>query len=774
MLPAEISLVAVSAATVVGFGRVFEDGSFALSLTLAVVGSHVVAALARHRGWGLLSSAAVSALSLLLAATWFFYVDTTAFGVPTPGTGEALVGDLEAAWRLFGEVVAPAPAETGFLTALAAALWVAAFLADWAAFRIWSPVEAIVPASALFAFGSLLGADENRIASAGIFSLAVGVFLLTHRVAEQTTTQSLGRCHRHPGEQVAPGRGSNPRSHLRRGGGARGTRAAGRRGSRRAGLARARQRARGPGHPEPDGLHPLPARRAGRRGGLHRRGRRALLLAVDVPGHLRRQDLEVERRLRRRRGTAPIGSRIGCRHGDLRPDLHDRVPRLALATRSVRAPAHRCTRRRGGVRGVLLHAHRRQRARGLRRDHLQGGVGAPALRPRRASWGRSRASSEITDRYLQLPPGLGSEVGRLAREVTSGLEHPYDRARALQDWFQQGFTYDLDVAAGHDIDSIEGFLATRRGYCEQFAGTFAAMARSIGLPARVAVGFTPGDQDATNPDLWHVTGRHAHAWPEVYLPEVGWVGFEPTPGRGAPSAEAYTGIPEQQEGEVQPPDDPRTTTTTDNTDPGGEDEETDPTTPTGAPGTDGSGPPVPDQGGGRWRGPARVAALGFALALSYGMGVVLLKGRKARRRRDAATNTSRTGLCRLDRDDREPVRGRPPSPTERDPRRVRPEGHRSPRGRSRSLSSDWHSWALRPSTRGTSPRSPRWRRPPGSQTRSGTRSRAWSGSGPDSCTSSIRGRSSGRAPPGWSALRFWLRGQVGPEIVIPGPVTIPG
>src|SRR5207253_3253245 len=78
-----------------------------------------------------------------------------------------------------------------------------------------------------------------------------------------------------------------------------------------------------------------------------------------------------------------------------------------------------------------------------------------------------------------------------------------------------------------------------------FAGTFAAMARAIGLPSRVAVGFTPGVLEADG--LWHITGRQAHAWPEVFVAGYGWVAFEPTPGRGAPGAEAYTGVPAQQD-----------------------------------------------------------------------------------------------------------------------------------------------------------------------------------------------------------------------------------
>ena len=104
---------------------------------------------------------------------------------------------------------------------------------------------------------------------------------------------------------------------------------------------------------------------------------------------------------------------------------------------------------------------------------------------------------------------------------------------------------------GHGNDAIEAFLRQRIGYCEQFAGTFAAMARSIGVPARVAVGFTPGTEQ---PDgSRSVLGKNAHAWPEIWFDGLGWVPFEPTPGRGAPGAEGYTGLPAAQDDSIPQP-----------------------------------------------------------------------------------------------------------------------------------------------------------------------------------------------------------------------------
>jgi transglutaminase-like putative cysteine protease len=159
---------------------------------------------------------------------------------------------------------------------------------------------------------------------------------------------------------------------------------------------------------------------------------------------------------------------------------------------------------------------------------------------------RSTSSDQPPDPiYLTLPDGFPETVAATAAAVTQGTPTNYDAMLELQNWFQTQFRYSLDVPAGHSNSAIEAFLRQRVGYCEQFAGTFAAMARSLGVPSRVAVGYTPGfDQgDGTR----SVLGRNSHAWPEVWFDGLGWVPFEPTPGRGAPGAEGHTGLPANQD-----------------------------------------------------------------------------------------------------------------------------------------------------------------------------------------------------------------------------------
>ena len=146
----------------------------------------------------------------------------------------------------------------------------------------------------------------------------------------------------------------------------------------------------------------------------------------------------------------------------------------------------------------------------------------------------------------RLPGDARQVVLPEAQRVTANGRSDYHRALLLQDYFRLdgGFRYDLDVHSGHGIDSLEEFLYdVRAGYCQQFASAYAAMARSIGLPTRVAVGFTWGEWDSgrDGQGAYVVRGEHAHAWPEVYFAGTGWVRFEPTPGRGAPGDFAITG-----------------------------------------------------------------------------------------------------------------------------------------------------------------------------------------------------------------------------------------
>jgi transglutaminase-like putative cysteine protease len=141
-------------------------------------------------------------------------------------------------------------------------------------------------------------------------------------------------------------------------------------------------------------------------------------------------------------------------------------------------------------------------------------------------------------RFLTLPRNFPRAVREMAQRFTAGATTPYERAVALEDSLRVGFIYDETAPPGASVNALTDFLLrSRRGFCEQFAGAYAAMARALGLPTRVAVGFTPGTYDETT-GLWRVTTREAHAWPEVFLAGLGWTPFEPTPGRVLPDPDA--------------------------------------------------------------------------------------------------------------------------------------------------------------------------------------------------------------------------------------------
>jgi transglutaminase-like putative cysteine protease len=146
---------------------------------------------------------------------------------------------------------------------------------------------------------------------------------------------------------------------------------------------------------------------------------------------------------------------------------------------------------------------------------------------------------EVPSRYLDLPEPLPEAIVQMAEQV-AGTGSTYQRAIALQDFFADGdFTYSVEapVEEGYDgsgVGVIERFLEARSGYCVHFASSMAVMARVVGIPSRVVVGFQPGESQLVGGvPGFEVSSADLHAWPELYFEGIGWLRFEPTPGRGA-------------------------------------------------------------------------------------------------------------------------------------------------------------------------------------------------------------------------------------------------
>ncbi|OLZ68207.1 transglutaminase [Streptomyces sp. IMTB 2501] len=134
--------------------------------------------------------------------------------------------------------------------------------------------------------------------------------------------------------------------------------------------------------------------------------------------------------------------------------------------------------------------------------------------------------------YTRVPSSVPKVVAQTARQITAGARNHYEEAVKLQDYFavSGGFQYDTQVEVGRGPDAIANFLKKKQGFCVHFSFAMAAMARTLGIPARVAVGFAPGTPQADGSVT--VNQKDAHAWPELYFAGVGWTRFEPTPTRG--------------------------------------------------------------------------------------------------------------------------------------------------------------------------------------------------------------------------------------------------
>jgi transglutaminase-like putative cysteine protease len=151
------------------------------------------------------------------------------------------------------------------------------------------------------------------------------------------------------------------------------------------------------------------------------------------------------------------------------------------------------------------------------------------------------ALGAVDEQFTSLPDTLPREVREIAAQVALDQPTRFQQAVALQTWFRRtgGFRYDLATAEPENgTDALLAFLDGKVGYCEQFASAMAVMARTLGIPARVAIGFLAPDR--VGPQTFEYSAWDMHAWPELYFPGSGWVRFEPTPGTRATTTPGYT------------------------------------------------------------------------------------------------------------------------------------------------------------------------------------------------------------------------------------------
>jgi len=537
----ELALVAVTAAAALGLARLFADGSFVPPVLIAVFAAHGVAWACRRFGLGLAASAAVSAAGLALAVAWLIEPHTTTALLPGPATWQAVAADLRVAWDRFGDVKAPTPPLRGFVLAAVAGGWVAATTSDFFAFRMRARFEAMAPALTLFVFGAILGADKLRLPVTALYLAAVVAYALFSEAARQSRAGSW-----------FAGRSRDGDTSLLRTGALLG------------GVAVVGAVVIGP-HLPGAGSAGLVSWRDGQEGGS--RSRVTVSPLVDIRGRLVDQSNTELFTVRAERPSYWRLTSLDRFDGTIWSSLGTYQPTRSTLPGAGQGRELAQDFEVGALGSIWLpaayRAERVEGVQGARFDRDSGSLLAqsesvdglayrvvsvlPDLDSAQLSAASQDVPGDVGEEYLALPEAFSPNIVVEARRVTNGAASSYERARRLQDYFRSGvFDYSLDVDPGHGVDAMERFLfATRAGYCEQFAGTFAAMARAVGLPARVAVGFVPGAR--LDDGRYHVAGRDAHAWPEVYLGEYGWVAFEPTPGRAAPGTSAYTGVADTPE-----------------------------------------------------------------------------------------------------------------------------------------------------------------------------------------------------------------------------------
>ena len=143
--------------------------------------------------------------------------------------------------------------------------------------------------------------------------------------------------------------------------------------------------------------------------------------------------------------------------------------------------------------------------------------------------------AEIVERYTQVPANQPDRVAERTARITANAENPYDTARVVEQWLENNREYSLEVdrPSGNVADAF--LFEMEAGYCTYYATTMVAMLRTQDIPARLVVGYTPGERVAQ--DRWVARGLDSHAWVEVYFPDAGWVRFDPTPAGPREAAE---------------------------------------------------------------------------------------------------------------------------------------------------------------------------------------------------------------------------------------------
>jgi transglutaminase-like putative cysteine protease len=537
--------------TAISFCRIFSGWDFLPSYLVIATAGHLAAYALRRWKLPFLLSLIVFLLFTYLLTAYFQARQTLTFGLPLGRTWSFVWQEVSLSWELLGDTVPPLPLNSGFGFVGLIGVGLIAFLADAFAFRFAGRVESLIPSTIIFVVLSSVGIDRSRTILTALWIATAIISVAVLRLRHQLSRSSKLFGYR-PGQTtmltvsyiailaivasvialiIGPRiPGANEESWL----------------SNQSGKAGPR-------------LDPL----VDIRGRLNDPTDEILFsVASESPSYWRTTSLPdfdgtkwtVSQDLLDNAGGQLANTMTISEVGVAETDVIQFVTIQSLAG-SFAPVADRPVQLRSATRslfyeptsGTLLVSQE-----GLKRnDNYQ--IVSTIVVPSADTLRTSSSSSPPGPEFLQLPKN--QEIAQLqpvVAEITNGTAGNYEKLLAIQNYFRDNFTYSLDVPASSTDSATLEFLNRKTGYCEQFSSTFALFARLMGIPSRVAIGFTPGESSligTSNVQLFNVRSQHAHAWPEVWFDGIGWVLFEPTPGRGAPSAD-YTNVAPAQDDSV--------------------------------------------------------------------------------------------------------------------------------------------------------------------------------------------------------------------------------
>lgn len=561
-----LALAALSTAAALTLGRVFDSGRFVLPVVAALLLAHFLGFVARTRGWSLVDALSLSMSGLAVYLIWVLAPHTTLWGIPSADTFRVLADRLGEGVHELRTAIVPAPASNGAIVLSVLVVWVMAATADSLAFWRQATIGAIAPSLALFVWASTLGIDSLATwTTAGYFAAALLFLLVQHQSLLTRGRTALS------GRRV---RGGVSVLTL---------------GALAGVVAVVGGLVLGPALPGADADPLIDVRGLGPTERSYRVEPPLARIGEDFVGRGRTEVFTVRSpraeywrvaALDRYESTNGGEWTLSAQGGDeVQDGLHGPVDATmlrqefhitGLADRWLPA-AYQPVQLEGGDDPLVVKASSTLVSNHADTTDLTYTVNSReppgTVEPLTAAQIAATDAQLPADMraYTKLPGDFPSDVRNTALAVTAGAPTPYDRAHALEQFFldpAQGFHYSLDVDLRSDAQSqsaISQFLQSRIGFCVQFASSFTAMARAVGLPARVAVGYTPGRYDATS-GVYRVTSDYAHAWGEVWLAGVGWTRFEPTPDSDLPGGSQLPGGARDSTSTGSPTTTPATTT----------------------------------------------------------------------------------------------------------------------------------------------------------------------------------------------------------------------